>query len=82
MEENKNVIETGQQKDVLFQDVCSIIEKGRHQAYANVGQIAIFTYWNIGRRIVEEEQSGRKRASYGTGLITKNSTCFFLMQKK
>ncbi len=58
-----------QLNNVLFQDVCSIIERGRQQAYANVGQIAIATYWNIGRRIVEEEQNGEKRAAYGTGLM-------------
>ncbi len=25
-------------------------------------------YWNVGRRIVEEEQKGKKRAEYGTNL--------------
>ncbi|MBQ7420357.1 MAG: DUF1016 family protein [Prevotella sp.] len=70
MEENKNIaIKVEQQEKVLFQDVCSIIEQGRQQAYANVGQIAIFTYWNVGRRIVEEEQGGQRRASYGTKLM-------------
>ena len=70
MEENKNIaIKVEQQEKVLFQDVCSIIEQGRQQAYANVGQIAIYTYWNVGRRIVEEEQGGQRRASYGTKLM-------------
>ena len=26
-------------------------------------------YWNVGRMIVEEEQQGKKRAEYGTGLL-------------
>ncbi|MBQ9678884.1 MAG: DUF1016 family protein [Prevotella sp.] len=70
MEEDRNTaIRVEQQEKVLFQDVCSIIEQGRQQAYASVGQIAIFTYWNVGRRIVEEEQGGQKRASYGTKLM-------------
>lgn len=70
MEENKKIIiKVEQQEKKLFSDVCSIIDKGRQQAYANVGQIAIATYWNVGRRIVEEEQKGQKRASYGTGLM-------------
>ena len=72
MEENKNITTLAeQQNDVLFQDVCTIIEQGRQQAYANVGQIVIYTYWNVGRRIVEEEQGGQKRASYGTRLMKK-----------
>lgn len=55
--------------DSLVTDVRSIIENGRKQAFAAVGQVAILTYWNIGRRIVEEEQQGNARADYGKGLI-------------
>ena len=29
----------------------------------------IMTYWNIGKRIIEEEQSGAERAEYGKRLI-------------
>ena len=50
-------------------DVHSIIERGRQQAYASVGQISIVTFWNVGRRIVEEEQRGETRAAYGKQLI-------------
>lgn len=49
----------------LYTDVCSIIEQGRREAYASVNQKMIETYWNIGRRIVEEEQNGEERAEYG-----------------
>ena len=45
----------------LYTDVCSIIEQGRKEAYASVNHKMIETYWNIGRRIVEEEQNGGKR---------------------
>lgn len=55
--------------DSLVTDVRNIIENGRKQAFAVVGQVAILTYWNIGRRIVEEEQQGNARADYGKGLI-------------
>lgn len=27
------------------------------------------TYWNIGKRIVEEEQNGEERAKYGSSLL-------------
>ena len=53
----------------FLKDIQSIIDTGRRQAYAAVGQIAIATFWNVGRRIVEEEQNGLERAAYGTGLI-------------
>lgn len=42
----------------LLNDIRQIIEQGRRQAYAAAGQIAVVTYWNIGKRIVEEEQHG------------------------
>lgn len=50
-------------------DIRSIIDTGRRQAYAAVGQSAIATFWHIGRRIVEEEQNGQGRETYGTKLI-------------
>lgn len=50
-------------------DVQHIIEQGRKQAYATANQLAVLTYWHIGRRIVEEEQHGEARAQYGTRLI-------------
>ena len=50
-------------------DVRRIIEKGRQQAFSATGAIALTTYWNIGRRIVEEEQKGNIRAEYGSRLI-------------
>lgn len=40
--------------DNLTSDVRGIIEYGRKQAYDAVGQATIFTFWNIGKRIVEE----------------------------
>lgn len=50
-------------------DIRSIIEHGRQTAYAAVGQAAIMTYWNVGQRIVEEEQNGKARAEYGKQII-------------
>lgn len=55
--------------DSILHDIRTIIENGRRAAYEAVGHTAIATYWNIGRRIVEEEQDGKERAKYGTQLI-------------
>ena len=57
----------------LYTDVCSIIEQGRKEAYASVNHKMIETYWNIGRRIVEEEQNGEVRAEYGVQIIAQLS---------
>ena len=55
--------------DNFVADIHSIIEQGRHQAYTTVSLVSLITYWNVGRRIVEEEQHGEIRATYGTQLI-------------
>jgi len=57
------------QGQTFINDVRTIIEQGRKTAYAAAGQTAIVTFWNVGRRIVEEEQNGESRASYGSRLI-------------
>lgn len=54
----------------LFEDINSIIKTGLQHAYAAAGQIALTTYWNVGRRIVEEEQHGEIRAQYGSKIIS------------
>ena len=50
-------------------DVRQIIDNGRQQAFTAASAISLATYWNIGRRIVEEEQKGNARAEYGSRLI-------------
>lgn len=57
----------------LYTDVCSIIEQGRKEAYASVNHKMIETYWNIGRRIVEEEQNDEACAEYGVQIIAQLS---------
>ena len=57
------------QSQTFISDVRTIIEQGRKAAYAAAGQAAIATFWNVGRRIVEEDQSGKARAEYGRQLI-------------
>ena len=49
-------------------DLRKIINSGRDSAYAAVNSIGILTYWNIGKRIVENEQQGENRAEYGKKL--------------
>lgn len=66
MDPNKEIVPVSQE---FVCDVRRIIDDGRRQAYAAVGNIALATYWNIGRRIVEEEQKGESRAAYGKQII-------------
>ena len=48
----------------LYQSIKSLIEKSRAQIVRNVNTTIILTYFQIGRMIVEDEQSGSSRAEY------------------
>ena len=66
MEENKTIQTT---MTALINDVRSIVESGLRKAYKNANAITVITYWQVGRRIVEEEQQGERRAEYGSQII-------------
>ena len=53
----------------FFSEVRQIIEEARSNAVRSVDFCRVQMYWNIGRRIFEEEQQGKDRAEYGTYLI-------------
>lgn len=63
----KNELEKSE--TTFVNDIKKIIQDGRNAAYSAVSSIMIQTYWNIGKRIVEQEQNGKTRAEYGTHLI-------------
>ena len=50
-------------------DVKTIVGDGLKNAYTEVSKEMVLTYWKVGRRIVEEEQHGEKRAEYGKQLL-------------
>lgn len=50
-------------------DIRQIITSGQNYAYQSANRAMVLTYWQIGKRIVEQEQSGEERAEYGTALI-------------
>lgn len=53
----------------FISDIRKIIDDGIFRASEAVANSAIFTYWNIGKRIVKEEQNGQARAQYGRKII-------------
>ena len=57
--------------DGLLRGVVHLLEEARKTSARSVNAIMAATYWEIGRRIVEHEQEGRKRANYGEALIEK-----------
>lgn len=53
----------------LLHDIKSIWLSARHRAYSQVNRTLIDAYWQIGQRIVLEEQKGEDRARYGAFLL-------------
>ena len=53
----------------LVAEVRSLIQSARHMAASTVNTLQVRTNFEIGRRIVEHEQKGEKRAGYGQELL-------------
>ncbi|MHA4811466.1 PDDEXK nuclease domain-containing protein [Flavitalea flava] len=54
-------------------DVKRILDHARKNAYAAVNTAMVDAYWQIGKRIVEQEQHGENRAAYGEGILKELS---------
>ena len=53
----------------LYNEVREIIASARQDAVRSVDFSRVQMYWNIGKRILETEQSGKDRAGYGSYLL-------------
>ena len=53
----------------LFQQVAVLLKNAQQQVLRTVNSTMVFTYFEIGRMIVEEEQNGKERADYGKQVL-------------
>jgi predicted nuclease of restriction endonuclease-like (RecB) superfamily len=60
--------------ETLLRDVSGLLEYARQSAGRTVNLLMTATYWQVGRRIVEEEQQGSSKASYGEELVARLAT--------
>ena len=60
----------------VITDIKNIINAGQQEAYGAASKAMVLTYWNVGKRIVEQEQAGKEHAEYGKKLL-ENSTNIF-----
>jgi hypothetical protein len=58
----------------LVGGIADLLEQARRAAARSVNSILTATYWELGRRIVEYEQGGRSKASYGEGLLRRHAS--------
>jgi len=59
--------------DAMFLGVVDLLEQARRTSARAVNTIMTATYWEIGRRLVEHEQAGKKRAGYGEDVLRRFS---------
>lgn len=53
----------------FVENIRLMVAKTREQIATTINTVMVATYWEIGKRIVEEEQQGKEKAEYGTTLI-------------
>ena len=57
----------------FISEVKGIIEQSREKAIRSVDHIRVLMYWELGRKIVEEERNGLLRVDFGKFIIMKLS---------
>ncbi len=60
-------------ENALFEHVSRLIEEARKQVKTTVNTAMVYTYYGVGRYIVEDEQQGHDRAGYGKTVLKKLS---------
>ena len=68
MEKSINKLNSFNSKKLL-EDARKIIEDAQSNAVRSVDFCRVQMYWNLGKRIFEEEQQGKERADYGTYIV-------------
>lgn len=58
----------------IHSGIVELLDAARQAAARSVNALMTASYWEIGRRIVEAEQQGKRRAGYGEQLMERLST--------
>lgn len=54
-------------------EIKSILHSARVKAYSAINTAMVNAYWQMGKRIIEEEQQGKERATYGDKILVELS---------
>ena len=57
----------------FFERIADLLKNARKSLVQTVNQTMVYTYFEIGKTIVEEEQKGKERAEYGKQLLKELS---------
>lgn len=56
----------------FYESIKAILQEARNKVYQTANFAMVEAYWNIGRKIIDE-QDGKEKADYGTGLLKELS---------
>ena len=60
-------------KESFFQQVLKLFQNAKKSVSTAVNMTMVYSYYEAGRMIVEEEQQGKKRAEYGKYILKRLS---------
>ena len=73
MSKKTKLTTAGRESSSFHDDIKQILQQARNKAQTAVNSAMVEAYWLIGKRIVEEEQQGEKKAKYGQRILEKLS---------
>ena len=62
-----------QAKNSLFNSIRLLIEEAKTKIVRNVNSVIVYTHFEIGKMIIENEQKGKERAQYAEGTLVQLS---------
>ena len=62
-----------EEEQQFYKDVHAILDEAKSKTYEAANNIMTYAYWNVGKRIIEQEQKGNRKAKYGSYLIKRLS---------
>lgn len=65
--------------ETLFRKIADLIERSRERVAVTANTAMVYTYFEIGRMIIDEEQHGENRAEYGKKVL--NELSFRLIER-
>ncbi len=71
-EKNTLIVENGSINNLAIK-IEGLIQEARQHIVSSVNTTMVYTYYEIGRYIVEDEQNGQNRAEYGKSVLKKLS---------
>lgn len=68
------MVTASQGYEQVLAEVVELLDQARRASARSVNAVMTATYWAVGQRIVEHEQSGKARAGYGDTLLKQLAT--------